>query len=125
VVRGSLRLQGIRKSFDGVQALKGVDLELWAGEIHALIGENGAGKSTLIKIAGGVFAPDAGTVVLDGKPVRFADPRDAQRQGIVVIHQTPTLCPHLSVTETSCWGTCRPVGASCNGSGLTNWRRIY
>ncbi len=94
-----LMLRDIRKSFDGAKALKGVDLEVFGGEIHALIGENGAGKSTLIKIAGGVFPPEAGAISLDGKPVRFADPRDAQRQGIVVIHQTPTLCPHLSVTE--------------------------
>jgi len=116
-VSGSLRLQGIRKSFDGVQALKGVDLELWAGEIHALIGENGAGKSTLIKIAGGIFAPDAGTIVLDGKPVRFADPRDAQRQGIVVIHQTPTLCPHLSVTENIL------LGHLPTRWGIVQWKR--
>ncbi|MFZ8828488.1 MAG: ATP-binding cassette domain-containing protein [Armatimonadota bacterium] len=117
MVSGSLRLQGIRKSFDGVQALKGVDLELWAGEIHALIGENGAGKSTLIKIAGGIFAPDAGTIVLDGKPVRFADPRDAQRQGIVVIHQTPTLCPHLSVTENIL------LGHLPTRWGIVQWKR--
>jgi ABC-type sugar transport system ATPase subunit len=89
---GTLTLRGIRKSFAGVQALKGVDFELRSGEIHALVGENGAGKSTLIKIAGGVFPPDDGFILLDGKPVWFADPRDAQQHGIVVIHQTPTLC---------------------------------
>jgi len=117
VASGSLRLQGIRKSFDGVQALKGVDLELSAGEIHALIGENGAGKSTLIKIAGGVFAPDSGTILLDDKPVRFADPREAQRQGIIVIHQTPTLCAHLSVTENIL------LGNLPTRWGIVQWKR--
>lgn len=95
----TLVFRGIHKSFDGVQALKGVDLELHSGEIHALIGENGAGKSTLIKIAGGVFPPDDGTIFMNGTPVRFSDPRDAGRYGIAVIHQEPALCPHLSVTE--------------------------
>ncbi len=96
---GTLTLRGVRKTFGGVHALKGVDLELKSGEIHALVGENGAGKSTLIKIAGGVFPPDEGRIEIDGKPVSFASPRDAQQHGIVVIHQTPLLCPHLSVTE--------------------------
>ena len=94
-----------------------MDLGLSAGEIHALIGENGAGKSTLIKIAGGVFAPDAGTILLDDKPVRFADPRDAQRQGIIVIHQTPTLCPHLSVTENIL------LGHLPTRWGIVQWKR--
>ncbi len=95
----TLTLRGVRKTFGGIHALKGVDLELRSGEIHALVGENGAGKSTLIKIAGGVFPPDEGRIEIDGKPVSFASPRDAQQDGIVVIHQTPLLCPHLSVTE--------------------------
>lgn len=94
-----LSLVGIRKSFAGVQALKGVDLVLREGEIHALVGENGAGKSTLIKIAGGVFPPDEGQILINGVPVTFTSPREAQQQGIVVIHQTPLLCPHLSVME--------------------------
>lgn len=94
-----LALLNIKKSFGGIQALKGVDLELRGGEIHALVGENGAGKSTLIKIAGGVFPPDEGSIFLDGFPVRFSDPRDAQKNGIAVIHQTPVLCQHLSVAE--------------------------
>lgn len=121
----ALILRDIHKSFDGAKALKGVDLEILGGEIHALIGENGAGKSTLIKIAGGVFSPDAGAILLDGIPVRFSDPRDAQRQGIVVIHQTPTLCPHLSVTENillghlpTRWGIVRWREANQRAAGL-------
>lgn len=96
---GSLALVGIKKSFSGVHALKGVNLELKTGEIHALVGENGAGKSTLIKILGGVFPPDEGKILLDGNEVRFSEPKDAQLNEIVVIHQNPNLCHHLSVTE--------------------------
>ncbi|MCS7265209.1 MAG: ATP-binding cassette domain-containing protein [Armatimonadetes bacterium] len=96
---GALKLLGIKKSFGGIQALKGVDFELKGGEIHALVGENGAGKSTLIKIAGGVFEPDEGSILIDGVSVRFSDPSDAQKRGIIVIHQNPVLCQHLSVAE--------------------------
>lgn len=116
---GTLALQGIRKSFGGIQALKGVDLELKSGEIHALVGENGAGKSTLIKIAGGVFPPDDGTILLDGSPVRFADPRDAQRHGIVVIHQNPLLCQHLSVAENIL------LGHLPTQWGVVDWRKAF
>ncbi len=116
---GSLTLKGIRKSFGGVQALKGVDLEIESGEIHALVGENGAGKSTLIKIAGGVFPPDEGTILLDGSPVRFVDPRDAQRHGIVVIHQNPMLCQHLSVAENIL------LGHLPNRWGIVKWREVF
>jgi rhamnose transport system ATP-binding protein len=116
---GTLTLKGIRKSFAGVQALKGVDFELRSGEIHALVGENGAGKSTLIKIAGGVFPPDDGFILLDGKPVWFADPRDAQRHGIVVIHQTPTLCQHLSVAENIL------LGNLPSSFGIVRWRDAF
>jgi len=116
---GTLTLKGIRKSFAGVHALKGVDFDLRSGEIHALVGENGAGKSTLIKIAGGVFPPDDGFILLDGKPVRFADPRDAQQHGIIVIHQTPTLCQHLSVAENIL------LGNLPNSFGIVRWREAF
>jgi rhamnose transport system ATP-binding protein len=116
---GTLTLKGIRKSFAGVQALKGVDFELRSGEIHALVGENGAGKSTLIKIAGGVFPPDDGFILLDGKPVWFSDPRDAQQHGIVVIHQTPTLCQHLSVAENIL------LGNLPSSFGIVRWRDAF
>ena len=69
-----LAMTGITKRFGGVQALRGVDFDLRAGEIHALLGENGAGKSTLMNILSGVHAPDEGTMAIDGRPVRFAHP---------------------------------------------------
>lgn len=113
-----LTLRNIKKSFGGVQALKGVDLELKGGEIHALVGENGAGKSTLIKIVGGVFPPDEGSILLNGALVRFSDPSDAQKHGIVVIHQTPVLCQHLSVSENILLGHL-PVRF-----GIVCWRKV-
>jgi ABC-type sugar transport system ATPase subunit len=76
-----------------------VDLEVRAGEVHAIVGENGAGKSTLIKILGGVYQPDAGEVVVDGVPRRLRSPRDALAAGIVVIHQELSLAPDLSAEE--------------------------
>ncbi len=84
-----LRLSGIAKSFGGVTALAGVDFELAAGEIVGLIGDNGAGKSTLVKILSGVYAPDAGSLTLDGKPVDFRsyDVRRARALGIEAVHQ--------------------------------------
>lgn len=94
-----LVLRGIAKAFPGVQALAGVSLELWPGEVHALVGENGAGKSTLIKIAAGVYLPDAGEILFEGRPVRLHSPRDAAALGIAVIHQEPYLFPTLSVLE--------------------------
>ncbi|MCX7642716.1 MAG: ATP-binding cassette domain-containing protein [Armatimonadetes bacterium] len=115
----SLSLQGIGKSFGGIQALKSVDLELKSGEIHALVGENGAGKSTLIKIAGGVFPPDEGSILIDGIKVRFSDPRDAQLHGIVVIHQTPNLCQHLSVAENIL------LGHLPTRWGIVQWKRAF
>ena len=92
-----LTMNGVVKRFGGVQALRGVDFELRAGEIHALLGENGAGKSTLMNILSGVHAPDEGTVTLDGAPVRFANPREAQAAGIATIFQELDLVPGLDV----------------------------
>ncbi|MDG3006206.1 sugar ABC transporter ATP-binding protein [Paludisphaera mucosa] len=92
-------LNGLTRSFAGVRALKGVDLELRGGEIHALCGENGAGKSTLIQILGGVVRPDAGSIVVDGRPVRFANPAAAIDEGIAIIYQELSLVAEFTVAE--------------------------
>src|SRR6185437_1373146 len=78
-------------------ALRGVDLELRPGEVHALVGENGAGKSTLMKVLSGALKPDGGHMILDGKPYAPAGPLEARRQGVAMIYQELTLAPHLSV----------------------------
>lgn len=94
-----LQMRGIAKSFPGVRALQGIDLELGRGEVLALLGENGAGKSTLIKILGGAHVPDAGTVEIDGQPVTIASPHAAQRCGIGIIYQEFNLIPALTARE--------------------------
>jgi rhamnose transport system ATP-binding protein len=90
---------GISKAFAGVEVLTDVDLDLHAGEIHALLGENGAGKSTFAKILAGVYRPTRGTIALSGKPVEIHSPIAAQRLGITLIHQEPISFPDLSVSE--------------------------
>ena len=92
-----LQVQGIAKSFPGVRALKGVHLNLSAGEVLAVIGENGAGKSTLMKILAGVQTHDEGTIRVDGSPVQFHGVEDALAQGIALIHQELNLADNLDV----------------------------
>ena len=94
-----LQMTGIRKTFPGVVALDGVDFTLRPGEVHALMGENGAGKSTLIKVLTGVYGIDAGDIRLDGAPVRFGGPLQAQQAGISTVYQEVNLCANLSVAE--------------------------
>ena len=94
-----LAMQGIRKSFVGVEVLHGVDIDLRAGEIHAIVGENGAGKSTLMKILAGVHAPDEGTIHVDGAEVSFSHPRAAQDAGVGIIYQEFNLLPERTVAE--------------------------
>jgi ribose transport system ATP-binding protein len=92
-----LEVCAVSKHFPGVQALDQVSLCLHAGEVLAVVGENGAGKSTLMKILGGVYPPDGGQVLLDGRPVHFAGVADALRRGISLIHQELNLAENLSV----------------------------
>src|SRR5688500_12979120 len=99
LVPPQLTLDGLSKSFGAVAALQDVNLELFGGEAHALVGENGAGKSTLVKILAGVHPPDAGTITLDGQPLLLSGPADARAAGIAVIYQEPTLFPDLTVAE--------------------------
>ncbi|MDF1569112.1 MAG: sugar ABC transporter ATP-binding protein, partial [Spirochaetaceae bacterium] len=87
------------KTFPGVKALDDVRFELKRGGIHGLMGENGAGKSTFIKIITGVYQPDDGEIFLEGEPVHFHTPKDAQRNGVAAIYQHVTCYPDLSVTE--------------------------
>jgi len=91
--------RGVEKAFPGVLALKGVNISLSPGSIHALLGENGAGKSTLIKVITGVHQPTAGAMFLDGVETSFASPRDAIAKGIGVVHQERNLFPRFSVAE--------------------------
>ena len=94
-----LDLQGIEKRFGGITALESGDLQVEAGEIHALVGENGAGKSTLMKIVAGMLRRDGGVMRWQGHIVDFARPADAHQAGISMVHQESLLAPHLSVAE--------------------------
>jgi ribose transport system ATP-binding protein len=96
--RPILEVRGITKSFPGVRALKNVDLRIWPGEVHALMGENGAGKSTLMKILAGAYRPDSGEILLDGGPVQFRTPHEARLAGIGIIYQELTVAPNLTVS---------------------------
>jgi ribose transport system ATP-binding protein len=90
-------MSGVSKRFGPTQALRGVDLGLRAGEVHALVGENGAGKSTLMKVLSGAVRPDAGQMLLDGQRYAPSGPQDARRHGVAMIYQELALAPHLSV----------------------------
>ncbi|MDB5363815.1 MAG: D-ribose transporter ATP-binding protein [Rhodospirillales bacterium] len=98
--RPILEMRGISKSFPGVKALRHVDLSVYAGEVHALMGENGAGKSTLMKVLAGAFRADpGGEIRIGGNPVRIDDPLAAKRHGIAIIYQELALAPNLTVAE--------------------------
>ena len=94
-----LKMQGIQKHFSGVHALKGVNFDLQAGEVHALMGENGAGKSTLIKVLCGIHKRDGGTIEYLGKEVSYNNIGESQDAGISVIHQELNMMNHLTVAQ--------------------------
>ncbi|MGI6246348.1 MAG: ABC transporter ATP-binding protein [Pseudochelatococcus sp.] len=100
----AVALAGIGKSYPGVCALAGVDLALWPGEVHVLLGENGAGKSTLAAILSGMRQPDAGEIRIDGVPRRIGSPREALRRGIGTVFQHAQLVPTLSLVENAALG---------------------
>jgi len=94
-----LSTRGVSKSFPGVQALDSVNIDILRGKVNAIVGENGAGKSTLMKILSGVYPDYEGRIYLEGEEVRFQNPREAEKQGIAIIHQELNLVPNLSVAE--------------------------
>ena len=112
-------MRGISKAFRGVQALKGVNFTVRAGEIHALMGENGAGKSTLIKVLTGVHPRDSGDVLLAGQTVSPQAPREAEELGISTVYQEINLIPELSVAENIM------LGRQPRRFGLIDWRELH
>jgi ribose transport system ATP-binding protein len=115
----ALKLAGIWKSFDGVDALKGVTFEAQAGEIHALLGENGAGKSTLMAIAAGSLEPDRGLLELRGEPVEATSPLAARQRGLSIAYQHPALVPDLTTAENlAMW---LPGQAAAAGQDAAAW----
>jgi len=98
-MRPVLEAKGIVKRFPGVVALKGIDFDLYRGEVHAIVGQNGAGKSTFVKILNGIYTPDRGDIFINGEKAVIKKPVDAKRYGITLVHQEVTLVPHLSVAE--------------------------
>jgi ABC-type sugar transport system ATPase subunit len=102
VSQPAVRFEQVSKRFPGAQALTDVSLEIAAGSCHALCGENGAGKSTLGKILAGIYAPDGGRLLIDGREVHFTSPRDALAAGVGMVHQELAFCDNLSVAENLC-----------------------
>jgi ABC-type sugar transport system ATPase subunit len=114
-----LQMRNIRKTFPGVQALKGVSFDLRAGEVHALVGANGAGKSTLMKILSGVYAPSSGEILFNGAKVELADPTSARSAGIATIFQDFELANNLTVAENI------SLGNLPRRHGRIDWDRTY
>ncbi len=113
-----IRARGLTVRFGTVDVLADADLDLYPGEIHALVGENGAGKSTLAKVVGGVYRPRSGTIQLDGRDAVFGGPRDASARGIALIHQEPLTFPDLTVAENIF------IGRQPRKGGVVDWARM-
>ncbi|GHA11221.1 ribose ABC transporter ATP-binding protein RbsA [Oceanisphaera arctica] len=115
-----LSLSGIEKAFPGVKALDQAGLNVYPGQVMALMGENGAGKSTMMKVLTGIYQPDAGEIHYRGQPCRFKGPRDSQQAGIGIIHQELNLLNELTIAENIFLGR-EPV----NAFGKINWTQLY
>jgi len=116
-----LSLKSVTKAYAGVPALRGVDLDIAAGEIHALMGENGAGKSTLIKILAGVVSPDTAEIAVEGRAVAIDSPATAYRLGLRFIHQELNTVPTVSVAENIFLGRAYPRRAGV----FVDWRKLH
>jgi rhamnose transport system ATP-binding protein len=114
-----IEFAGVSKRFGGVRALQGVSFAVPGGEVHALVGENGSGKSTLIRICGGVFPPDEGTVRFEGHDVAFANPLASRAAGISVVHQEILICPDLTAAQNVLLGH-----DLLKRGGLIDWREV-
>ncbi|MBX3070521.1 MAG: sugar ABC transporter ATP-binding protein [Thermomicrobiales bacterium] len=115
-----LELRNVSKRFPGVVALDDVSFDLFAGEVHVLVGENGAGKSTLVKLLSGIYQPDEGEILMDGAPIVLRDPHAAQTHGISTVHQELNLVPHLDVGKNIYLGR-EPMRAG----GVIDWSALY
>ena len=115
-----LELRSVSKSFGGVAAVADVSLDVWPGEIHAIVGENGAGKSTVMNMVSGVLAPDAGDIFIDGVRVVLSSPRHAQDLGVGTVFQELSLVPVLSIAE-NIYPNRPPTGAA----GVIRWGELY
>lgn len=98
-----LEMKGISKSFPGVKALDNVNLQLRAGEVHALLGENGAGKSTLIKVLGGIYHAEEGEIYIEGQKVDIDGVVSSRSAGVSIVHQELVLVPYMTVAENISW----------------------
>ena len=116
----AVEMTGIRRHFPGVQALKGVDLKVEPGEIHALLGENGAGKSTLMRILAGAESKDEGRILLGGEEAHISGPTDALAHGVSTVYQEMSLATQLSVAENLFIGR-----LPAKVKGVVDWRRLY
>jgi ribose transport system ATP-binding protein len=113
-----LSISGLSKHFGGARALSAVDLDIYRGEVHGLVGANGAGKSTLIRTLAGIVASDEGTITLDGEETRISTPKDADDAGFAFIHQELNLVPHFSAIENILLGA-----PKVKRFGLIDWKR--
>jgi ribose transport system ATP-binding protein len=115
-----LQAKSISKTFGGIKALDSVNLEIYKGQVNAIVGENGAGKSTLMKVLTGIYQDYDGQIILDGNEVTFANPKEAQNSGIAIIHQELNLIPYLSVAENVFMGR-----EFINRLGLIDYKKMY
>lgn len=111
---------GLAKRFGGVRALRNSSVDLYRGEVHALLGENGAGKSTLVNVLAGIVRPDAGVITVDGEEVTISSPRASRALGISVVHQHPVLFPDLTVAENIMFTAPPPH----NRLGFLDWKQV-
>src|ERR1700760_4496803 len=116
-----LELRSITKEFPGVKALDEVSLRFEPGTIHALVGENGAGKSTAMKIVTGIYQPDAGEILYQGRSLHFRSYRDSLRMGIDIVHQEIQVIPQGSVAENIMLDKLPTYGST----GVVNWKKLY